>query len=82
MAKAFLGEEPGWEQEKKPAEQVTPGPLPDKVDDKRPENLVTERAFFSLFFFLANLGICLGWYAVECDPTGTVNPAWTNFFRR
>jgi hypothetical protein len=67
---------------KEPAEQVTPDPLLNKADDKRPEGPVDERAFFSLFFFLTNLGICLWWHAVIYDPTGTVNPAWTDVFGR
>ena len=82
VTKALLVEQIGWEQVKEPAEQVTSDPLLNNADDRRPEDPVEDVAFLSLFFFLTNLGICLGWYATVYDPTGTVNPAWTDVFGR
>jgi len=82
VTKALLIENPGWKQVKEPAEPVTSGPLLKEPDDKRPDGPVDGVAFFFLFFFLTNLGICLGWYAVIYNPTGTVNPGWTDVFGR
>ena len=37
-------------------------------------------AWASLVFFLANLTVCVLWYAFMYDSTGTVNPSWTDVF--
>lgn len=41
---------------------------------------IDTRAFFSFNFFLLNLGVCVFWYAFRYDPSGTVNPPWTDVF--
>ena len=37
-------------------------------------------ALFYLLFFLVNLVTCVLWYAFKYDPSGTVNPEWTDVF--
>lgn len=83
VIKALLAEQTGWEQVKEfYTEQITSEHSLNTPDDIKPEVPVDDGGFFALFFFLASLGICLRWYAVVYDPTGTVNPAWTDIFGR
>jgi hypothetical protein len=82
VTKAFLVDKPGWEQGKESAEHLSSDPMHNEQDAKNTDGPVHRGAFLSMFFFLTNLGICLGWYATVYDPTGTVNPAWTDVFGR
>lgn len=37
-------------------------------------------AHYYFLFFVVNLVVCVLWYALKYDPSGTINPAWTDVF--
>ncbi|KAJ6594577.1 hypothetical protein B0H19DRAFT_65568 [Mycena capillaripes] len=41
---------------------------------------VDDRAWLALCFFFTNLMVSVLWYALVYDPTGTLNPSWTEVF--
>jgi len=68
----------GWLCSKYPALSVNLLMVPEPIRGNRSPS----GAVWTFLFFVINLVVCMLWYRLRYDPTGTVNPRWTGVFER
>jgi hypothetical protein len=67
-------------QDHKPIMRTSHSAPPSLKDSHSNKKSPTDRGVEIFIFFLWNLCICIVWYLLNYDPSGTVNPAWTDIF--